>query len=110
MWARSVLVRIFFMSSRRRHTRFALVAGVQTCALAISITIRVQLRRALFRVKWFVLATQELLNQLLFAQILRDFVVALGMEKLLYGTRIKIGRASCRDRVSPYGSISVVAY
>src|SRR3546814_17890259 len=27
---------IFFFSSRRRHTRFALVAGVQTCALPIS--------------------------------------------------------------------------
>src|SRR3546814_7641317 len=27
---------IFFFSSRRRHTRFALVTGVQTCALPIS--------------------------------------------------------------------------
>src|SRR3546814_6641670 len=27
----------FFFSSRRRHTRFALVTGVQTCALPISI-------------------------------------------------------------------------
>src|SRR3546814_5431053 len=26
---------IFFVSSRRRHTRFALVTGVQTCALPI---------------------------------------------------------------------------
>src|SRR3546814_9972719 len=26
---------IFFFSSRRRHTRFALVTGVQTCALPI---------------------------------------------------------------------------
>src|SRR3546814_8658641 len=26
----------FFFSSRRRHTRFALVTGVQTCALPIS--------------------------------------------------------------------------
>src|SRR3546814_12239251 len=28
----------FFFSSRRRHTRCALVTGVQTCALPISIT------------------------------------------------------------------------
>src|SRR3546814_8450333 len=28
---------IFFFSSRRRHTRCALVTGVQTCALPISI-------------------------------------------------------------------------
>src|SRR3546814_4544577 len=27
---------VFFLSSRRRHTRCALVAGVQTCALPIS--------------------------------------------------------------------------
>src|SRR3546814_7435120 len=27
---------VFFLSSRSRHTRFALVTGVQTCALPIS--------------------------------------------------------------------------
>src|SRR3546814_5850733 len=31
----SVLVFLFFFSSRRRHTRCALVTGVQTCALPI---------------------------------------------------------------------------
>src|SRR3546814_6067530 len=31
-----VLVYVFFFSSRRRHTRCALVTGVQTCALPIS--------------------------------------------------------------------------
>src|SRR3546814_21163425 len=30
-----ILVRFFFFSSRRRHTRCALVTGVQTCALPI---------------------------------------------------------------------------
>src|SRR3546814_6890408 len=30
------LIRLFFFSSRRRHTRCALVTGVQTCALPIS--------------------------------------------------------------------------
>src|SRR3546814_20370794 len=30
-----VLVDLFFFSSRRRHTRCALVTGVQTCALPI---------------------------------------------------------------------------
>src|SRR3546814_10835488 len=29
---------LFFFSSRRRHTRCALVTGVQTCALPISLT------------------------------------------------------------------------
>src|SRR3546814_14806027 len=32
---------IFFFSSRRRHTRCALVTGVQTCALPISIRERI---------------------------------------------------------------------
>src|SRR3546814_2938206 len=31
-----ILVVLFFFSSRRRHTRCALVTGVQTCALPIS--------------------------------------------------------------------------
>src|SRR3546814_4111310 len=32
----SVFLFVFFLSSRRRHTRCALVTGVQTCALPIS--------------------------------------------------------------------------
>src|SRR3546814_2918031 len=32
-----LLMCVFFFSSRRRHTRCALVTGVQTCALPISI-------------------------------------------------------------------------
>src|SRR3546814_1904655 len=35
----------FFFSSRRRHTSFALVTGVQTCALPISARIERQARR-----------------------------------------------------------------
>src|SRR3546814_4591305 len=42
---------VFFFSSRRRHTRCALVTGVQTCALPICITPvgRWPLRRVLYR-------------------------------------------------------------
>src|SRR3546814_1536357 len=32
-----LLLGVFFFSSRRRHTRCALVTGVQTCALPISV-------------------------------------------------------------------------
>src|SRR3546814_7631461 len=39
MWVFSGDVRLFFCSSRRRHTRCALVTGVQTCALPISSTL-----------------------------------------------------------------------
>src|SRR3546814_5041962 len=41
-----VYVRFFFFSSRRRHTRCALVTGVQTCALPISITTAAEARAA----------------------------------------------------------------
>src|SRR3546814_19353612 len=34
-----MLLVLFFFSSRRRHTRCALVTGVQTCALPISISL-----------------------------------------------------------------------
>src|SRR3546814_1050808 len=37
-----VLILVFFFASRRRHTRCALVTGVQTCALPISGDGRVQ--------------------------------------------------------------------
>src|SRR3546814_6016469 len=37
---------LFFFSSRRRHTRCALVTGVQTCALPISPSAPLQARRA----------------------------------------------------------------
>src|SRR3546814_3900053 len=36
----------FFVASRRRHTRCALVTGVQTCALPISFSMSYRLRRA----------------------------------------------------------------
>src|SRR3546814_2892443 len=38
---------VFFFSSRRRHTRGALVTGVQTCALPIAFPARVQLVAAM---------------------------------------------------------------
>src|SRR3546814_1313214 len=40
---------MFFFSSRRRHTRCALVTGVQTCALPICPPVDVAERRALRR-------------------------------------------------------------
>src|SRR3546814_1850223 len=39
---------VFFFSSRRRHTRCALVTGVQTCALPISLTGREKLQQELY--------------------------------------------------------------
>src|SRR3546814_17573453 len=45
VWVRCVCsFRFFFFSSRRRHTRCALVTGVQTCALPISESLKIELR------------------------------------------------------------------
>src|SRR3546814_6553463 len=40
---------VFFFSSRRRHTRCALVTGVQTCALPIYMPIRIQTYGSFFK-------------------------------------------------------------
>src|SRR3546814_5321615 len=44
-----LLICVFFFSSRRRHTRCALVTGVQTCALPIYRTSRPAGRRSVAR-------------------------------------------------------------
>src|SRR3546814_6900196 len=78
---------LFFFSSRRRHTRCALVTGVQTCALPIS----------LFHLGFVVVGVpyscQGLVN----------------MDEISGGTPYgattlakEIGRASCRERVCQY--------
>ena len=69
----------FFFSSRRRHTRSGRVTGVQTCALPISTSksedpLKIQ-------------GTQALMGNQDFPQV-RDAAL-----------NIKIGRASCRERV-----------
>src|SRR3546814_6821698 len=95
----------FFFSSRRRHTRCALVTGVQTCALPISI----------------VLLTGQLLTDavwqpLLDARRIDDAdTVGDGATDQCRGGQVegivddtgrdrgdKIGRASCRERVCQY--------
>src|SRR3546814_7074914 len=82
----------FFFSSRRRHTRCALVTGVQTCALPI-----------------FGHFDMDAFNDLVLAEALkmnRDPVLRTNIYfDLSYDNSIlagKIGRASCRERVCQY--------
>src|SRR3546814_4149346 len=101
----------FFFSSRRRHTRCALVTGVQTCALPISlplvvITMRNGVEVAVGAMRAgasdFVqkpIAPDRLLEAL-------DRVVSTGgpqgeLRPLTEKLR-EIGRASCRERVCQY--------
>src|SRR3546814_3350626 len=72
---------LVFFSSRRRHTRCALVTGVQTCALPISAP------------------NVAILPQMLAAL---GAVFALSGVGDAVGRLIKIGRASCRERVCQY--------
>src|SRR3546814_12117087 len=46
-----MFVLVFFFSSRRRHTRCALVTGVQTCALPISAAAQINVQT--LRYQWF---------------------------------------------------------
>ena len=69
----------FFFSSRRRHTRYISVTGVQTCALPIYID-TIDLSKAI-------------------EDIPRNFDEAKSLLRIIYGHRRKIGRASCRERV-----------
>src|SRR3546814_16799959 len=88
----------FFFSSRRRHTRCALVTGVQTCALPI----------------YFRCGATDARRPAGNARR-----AGVSRPPALYGETIRapcratlsaeIGRASCRERVCPYVSISVVA-
>src|SRR3546814_1830470 len=51
---------MFFFSSRRRHTRCALVTGVQTCALPILVVQRVALDRDAVAIAFEVVQLHEL--------------------------------------------------
>src|SRR3546814_2094772 len=83
---------LFVFSSRRRHTRCALVTGVQTCALPISGPV--------------LALASTLAGNLLLVGSLSNLIVAGQAERL--GVRItwsehaQIGRASCRERVCQY--------
>src|SRR3546814_11015371 len=93
------LLHLFFFSSRRRHTRCALVTGVQTCALPI---FGLAQRR-----------TQAGIGFLEFSNRAIGFTLAPWLGGNLVGQILgqtgQIGRASCRERVCQYVSISVVA-
>src|SRR3546814_1534478 len=81
---------VFFFSSSRRHTRCALVTGVQTCALPIYCP---NAARLLSNYGYRVVKAKWTGNQ--------EIAFLTGLKK--------IGRASCRERVCRYVSVSVVA-
>src|SRR3546814_2517828 len=105
MWVFAVVV--CFFSSRRRHTRCALVTGVQTCALPISLPI---LSSTMAEARSPLLAVRELAVSFAGRRggatpVLEDvsFEVAAGEVLGIVGeSGCEIGRASCRERVCQY--------
>src|SRR3546814_3101312 len=96
-----VFVVFFFFSSRRRHTRCALVTGVQTCALPIFATT----------------SAAEAMGGPQAYNAMKASLVTWGKQLALFhgkdGIRVnvvspgpvefeEIGRASCRERVCQY--------
>src|SRR3546814_6023877 len=73
-----------FFSSRRRHTRCALVTGVQTCALPICLCL--------------------MTGRPSVGRRMKDFIMALSWRtsSTLNVRQPEIGRASCRERVCQY--------
>src|SRR3546814_1986684 len=95
------VVLLFFFSSRRRHTRCALVTGVQTCALPICRTEHMVFEGGrIVAMREMIMAEDEKGRRAALAKILpmqRDDFIELF--KIMRG---QIGRASCRARVCQY--------
>src|SRR3546814_8756687 len=91
----------FFFSSRRRHTRCALVTGVQTCALPIFLQVNVtETHRGGLRG-----LHAEDMDKLVAVVAGEAFgaYVDLRSGSATYGVVVtEIGRASCRERVCQY--------
>src|SRR3546814_7730612 len=100
----------FFLSSRRRHTRCALVTGVQTCALPIcnlgvlgfsfaALADALGPARQVEQAR--VVAEREAAFSLTAAAIRQPDQAEAG-GALAAERQLKIGRASCRERVCQY--------
>src|SRR3546814_4888665 len=102
---------VFFFSSRRRHTRCALVTGVQTCALPICPVTKDQrmMAAALDNGTLLVNRSSPLHHHIASVramlrrqghEIQREYLVDLDVIRKAYEN--EIGRASCRERVCQY--------
>src|SRR3546814_8844235 len=100
-----IVLVIFVFSSRRRHTRCALVTGVQTCALPIFTPVlgRDDPEIVAFARRQLAADGVEIHEGIAISRVARDGnAIAVTLEK-------EIGRASWRERVGQYVSISGVA-
>src|SRR3546814_6561903 len=94
-----------FFSSRRRHTRCALVTGVQTCALPISAMLLSACAPSIVNETPQPVrsaAAYGKVPQALVGADARKLVDLLGRPRMDIRERTEIGRASCRERVCQY--------
>src|SRR3546814_9367707 len=91
---------VFFFSSRRRHTRCALVTGVQTCALPISVCPLSNLKLCV---------VDDIADHPLRAMLDAGLKATVNSDDPSYfggyvnaNYQAEIGRASCRERVCQY--------
>src|SRR3546814_9688659 len=89
---------IFFFSSRRRHTRCALVTGVQTCALPIFTRNRLSCITGATKRLGF----ERRLDDRAFVGFLKQLALDASSGLDLLDDLEQIGRASCRERVCQY--------
>src|SRR3546814_6192039 len=93
-----------FFSSRRRHTRCALVTGVQTCALPISLFNRIEGQKNIPNEMLSGIDTKVEIPSSNVRQIIDGSEGQPGIKDLVKSldSKTEIGRASCRERVCQY--------
>src|SRR3546814_4000657 len=104
---------LFFFSSRRRHTRCALVTGVQTCALPIwnlvglkeSLLQLVQVSTNIVFLERTTTLQRLSIHRVSWIELVNDREVSCSKVNYITIRQVRqsqIGRASCRERVCQY--------
>src|SRR3546814_1008421 len=102
---------LFFFTSRRRHTRCALVTGVQTCALPIFLACNsnrplAEAVAAYLNLPMTKADIRRFSDMEVFVEIQENIrgedVFVVQSTSYPANDKLKIGRASCRERVCPY--------
>src|SRR3546814_6570854 len=98
---------LFFFSIRRRHTRCALVTGVQTCALPISEYTQAWTTFANVEKSWAYRQDQLPSTHPVAADIPDLHAVEVNFDGITYAKGASVlkqqnGRATCRERVRQY--------
>src|SRR3546814_12463219 len=104
-----VLNELVLFSSRRRHTRCALVTGVQTCALPIFSPTETNPFPKSIVSQWISFAMRSYRRESADTLDLAPRSTTASRTHRPRGNVMEIGRASCRARECQYVEISVVA-